>query len=285
MNSTTEAGAYYLAETLKLRDYLGKHHLYKLGFRFFFGDATRPFQERPEFGLSDFPVVTSFNVDRGILETDLRRFNAESGILTLEGCAVRDIILAEKNGRHEITYQNGDNGKLNKLSARWVIDATGRRRLIQRKLKLSRPLGRNCSAAWFRLSGRIDVSDLVPREEVKWHGRVRDGNRYYSTNHLMGRGYWVWIIPLPSGSTSVGIVALEDIHPISEFNSFQGALRWLNKHEPAFAAYLDGREPMDFMWMRKYSYSSRQVFSDQRWAGVGEAGRLFLTDCMRRRLI
>src|SRR5262245_54861519 len=53
--STTEAGAYYLAETLKLGDYLAKNHLYKLGFRFFLGDAAGPFHERPEFGLSDFP--------------------------------------------------------------------------------------------------------------------------------------------------------------------------------------------------------------------------------------
>src|SRR5262249_21482145 len=52
--STTEAGSYYLAETLQLREYLAKHHLFKLGLRFFFGNSRGAFHERPEFGLSDF---------------------------------------------------------------------------------------------------------------------------------------------------------------------------------------------------------------------------------------
>jgi flavin-dependent dehydrogenase len=270
--STTEAGAYYLAETLGLKDYLSQSHLYKLGFRFFFGDARGPFQDRPEFGLSEFPVVPSFNVDRGLLENDLRKFNAEAGIIMLEGCAVRDIALSNDDDRHEVSFVNGNNGVEGKIRARWVVDAMGRRRFIQKKLNLLKPLGKDCSAVWFRLRGRIDVSDLVPHAAEDWHRRVPNNNRFYSTNHLMGRGYWVWIIPLPSDSTSIGIVALEEIHPFSEFNTYESALRWLKKFEPVFAAYIEGCEPLDFMCMRKYSYSSRQVFSFQRWACVGEAG-------------
>ena len=153
--STTEAGAHYLAETLQLKEYLGEHHLYKLGFRFFFGDAEGPFHERPEFGLSDFPVVTSFNIDRGILENDLRRFNAKSGIACLEGCTVRHINLAADGARHQVTFRNSADGHVGALSARWVIDATGRRRLLQRQLNLTKPFGKNCCAAWFRVEGRI----------------------------------------------------------------------------------------------------------------------------------
>jgi len=270
--STTEAGAYYLSDILQLKEYLAQHHLYKLGFRFFFGDATGPFHQRPEFGLTRFPVVPSFNVDRGILENDLRRFNEEAGIAMLEGCAVQDIVLKNGDGRHEIIYKNGEQGREGKVKSRWVIDATGRRRLLQKKLKLTKDLGRKCSAVWFRLSGRIDVSDLVPAEVESWHKRVPDNIRYYSTNHLMGRGYWVWIIPLPSNSTSIGIDAIEDIHPFAGFNTHKAAMQWLKKYEPALAALIQDREPMDFMCMRDYTYSSRQVFSSERWACVGEAG-------------
>lgn len=195
--STTEAGAYYLAETLGLREYLGQKHFYKLGFRFFLGDAAGPFQERPEFGLTRFPVVPSFNVDRGILESDLRQLNEEAGVAMLEGCAVQDIELANGNGGHEISYINGDNRGVQKIKSRWVVDATGRRRLLQKKLKLHKSFGKKCSAVWFRLQGRIDVENLVPEGVESWHRRVPDNMRYFSTNHLMGRGYWVWIIPLP----------------------------------------------------------------------------------------
>jgi hypothetical protein len=70
----------------------------------------------------------------------------------------------------------------------------------------------------------------------------------------------------------VGIVAYEDIHPFAEFKTYPLAMEWLQNHEPALAAYLTDRVPLDFRGMRRYSYSSQQVFSDQRWACVGEAG-------------
>jgi flavin-dependent dehydrogenase len=270
--STTEAGAYYLAETLGLREYLSQKHFYKLGFRFFLGDATGPFQERPEFGLTRFPVVPSFNVDRGILENDLRQLNEEAGVDMMEGYAVQDIELANGNRGHEVLYKNGASNNIEKLKSRWVVDATGRRRLLQKKLKLHKSFGKKCSAVWFRLQGRIDVENFVPEGVESWHRRVPDNIRYFSTNHLMGRGYWVWIIPLPSDSTSLGIVAMEDIHPFSEYNTHKQAMKWLNKYEPALGKHIAEREPMDFMCMRDYSYSSRQVFSEERWACVGEAG-------------
>jgi len=270
--AVTEAGAYYLADTLKLKEYFGKNHLYKLGFRFFFGDASGRFQDRPEFGLTEFPVVCSYNVDRGILENDLRQFNTDDGVKLLEGCSIKDIVLSNGDGKHEVIYKNSDNGSVERVRSRWVVDAMGRRRFLQKKLNLTKSHGRNCSAVWFRLKGRIDVSKLVPAQEKSWHGRVPNNIRYYSTNHLMGRGYWVWLIPLSSGSTSIGIVALEDIHPFAEFNTYKSALQWLRRHEPALRSYIGDREPMDFKCMRQYSYSSRQVFSSQRWACVGEAG-------------
>jgi hypothetical protein len=39
-----------------------------------------------------------------------------------------------------------------------------------------------------------------------------------------------------------------------------------------FAAHLQEKQPADFKKMPRYSYSSTQVFSENRWACVGEAG-------------
>jgi len=270
--STVETGAFYLSEVLNLTDYFEKHHLHKMGLRYFFTNTTGRFQDRPEFGLSSFPAVNTYQIDRGMLENDLRRFNEQAGVVMLEGCSIQDVALANGNGGHAVTYKKDSGGPPSIVRARWVIDATGRRRLLQKKLNLSKPAGRDCSASWFRYEGRIDVNDLVPRTEENWHQRVPNNNRYYSTTHLMGEGYWVWLIPLGSDSTSVGIVALEDIHPFDGFNTYERSIQWLRQHEPELADYLDGRKPLDFRVMRRYSYSSRQVFSIDRWACVGEAG-------------
>ena len=87
----------------------------------------------------------------------------------------------------------------------------------------------------------------------------------------MADGRWVWIIPLSSGCTSIGIVADEEVHPYEGFNTFDRATEWLKVNEPALAAHIKGREPMDFKVMRNYTFSTKQAFSHQRWACVGEA--------------
>ncbi len=270
--STVELGAFYLRESLKLAEYLKGAHLSKLGLRFFFGDAHGSFAARPEFGLSAFPEVSSYQIDRGILENDLRRIAAESGVMLLEGHAVQDIEIGEQGADHDLAIKDLENGQTQKLSARWVVDAMGRRRYLQKKLDLTKDIKQPCSAAWFRLEGRVDVSDFVSTDDREWHDRVPGDIRYFSTNHLMGEGYWVWLIPLSSNNTSIGIVALEEIHPFDRINTFERALDWIEEFEPVLHPVVTKHRKLDFRCMRRYSYSSHQVFSQDRWACVGEAG-------------
>ena len=271
--STLSVGTYYLANVLGLQDYLDKCHLPKLGLRYFFGNTQGAFAERPELGQSEFFQRSHpYQLDRGRLENDLRQFNIDMGIELLEHCSVKDIELSKTlEIPHQITYTQAD--KKNKtIQALWVIDALGRRRLLQNKLGLAKPNNPRYNAVWFRLKGLVDVSDFVPVSNHQWHDRVPYNNRYYSTNHLCGDGYWVWLIPLSSGYTSIGIVADEEIHPFGSYHTYDLAYQWLEKHEPVLALHLRGKQPADFKKMPRYSYSSQQVFSSNRWACIGEAG-------------
>ena len=45
------------------------------------------------------------------------------------------------------------------------------------------------------------------------------GIRQYSTNHLLGEGYWVWLIPLSTGPISIGVCADPRFHPFEEIAS------------------------------------------------------------------
>ncbi|WP_013334619.1 NAD(P)/FAD-dependent oxidoreductase [Gloeothece verrucosa] len=272
--STVEIGAHYFTETLQLKDYIQQYHLPKLGLRYFVGDPQAPFGERPEIGVRNFEIFHSdftYQLDRGKLENDLRNFNIEAGIDLLENCSIQDVKLTDGEEFHTVIYKKLDTKETQSVKARWVVDATGRRRLLQNKLGLGKANAKNRSAVWFRLDGRVDVSDLVPLTESKWHAQVPNNLRYYSTNHLMGEGYWVWLIPLSSGCTSVGIVASDEVHNFHNYHTYEKACQWLQKHEPALADYLKDRQPKDFMKIPKYSHSSHQVFSQNRWACVGEA--------------
>ena len=269
--STVEIAAFYLAESLCLHNYFKNNHLTKLGLRFFYGDGQRPLSERPEQGLTSFPSVDSFQIDRGIFENDLCEMNKLAGIDVWDGVNVRDIKLSEQDHPHLVEFTSATDPTKKVVQGKWMIDAMGRRSFLQRKLKLRTKVEDNHSAAWFRLPGRLDIDELVPKSEGPWHRRVDYGTRRYSTNHLMGPGYWVWIIPLPSGITSVGIVSSEKIHPIINYNTQEKAIAWLQKHEPVLGNRISDTPFLDFGIRKNYAYSSQQVFSERRWACTGEA--------------
>ncbi|MEG3439460.1 tryptophan 7-halogenase [Pannus brasiliensis CCIBt3594] len=271
--STVEVGAYYLANVLQLTDYFENNHFHKLGFRYFLGDTTGDFHKRPEIGIFEFHPPYSYQIDRGVVESDLRQFNLDAGIELLENCQIKDIELASDSVTpHQVVYSQREEKETRILNARWVIDSTGRRRLLQKKLGLAKPFESEFSAVWFRVEGRFDVNDFVPETEREWHQRDPEKIRYFSTNHLCGEGYWVWIIPLSSGYTSLGIVTHENVHPFGTYHTYEKAFQWLEKHEPAVAHQLKNKPPIDFEKIPQYTYSSKQVFSLNRWACVGVAG-------------
>ena len=271
--STVELAACYFGKVLRLEGYLTQRQLPKLGLRFFFGNAHGSFEERPELGVSLYGILPTYQLDRGRLENDLRQMVAEMGVEVIEGTTVDTIDLADDADPHKVRCRR-DSQQFT-LRGRWVIDALGRRRLLASKLGLRLPNNHSASAAWWRIDSRLDVGEMGVNGGAQWQRRVIE-DRYLSTNHLMGRGYWVWFIPLASGATSVGIVTDETIHPFATYGkSYAQALAWLRAYEPAAWQLVKGYEPLDFRHLKNYSYNARQIFSHRRWSCVGEAG-LFL---------
>ena len=269
--STVELAAYYMRDVLDLADYLDKAHLRKLGLRFFFPDGKNDdLATRPEIGLSNFATRPSYQIDRGRLEQDLRGIIEEDGATMIEGARITSIELNEGETPNSVTYEQ--NGEEKTLTCRWVIDAAGRKMMVQRKLGLSKKREADHNAVWFRVDGDFHVDDMVPAENTEWHARVPNRNRFYSTNHMVGEGYWVWVIPLSSGKTSIGIVADQNFHPLSTFQTRQKAVEWLETYEPAFAKHLEKFEMLDFGAMMNYSHTSSKVFSADGWACTGDAG-------------
>ncbi len=267
--SSVEVGSHYFGEVVGLRPYLEEQHLHKNGLRFYSGDNQAPIEERPEMGPGEFPIVPSFQLDRGKFENDLRGFCEDAGVCLFEGKSVQDIAFGEEN--HEVRLSDETT-----LRGRWVVDASGRQRLIGKKLDLKRPSPNVSSAAWFRIPGHLKIADLVPEEKKGWHQRDVDGNRWLSTVHLMGTGYWVWLIPLSTGHTSIGIVASEEHHAFPTFATKDKSLAWIAKHEPMLSAHLQGLFEQDtpiedFVTMPRFSYLAERFISEERWACVGEA--------------
>ncbi len=271
--SSVEIGAHYFGEVLGLKEHLATAQLKKFGFRFFMSEGRRDFDKVTEIGASRFLSVPSYQIDRGIFENFLAEEAARRGVRFAAGALVRDIALGEAGDAHQVTYTA--RGQAHTVRSRWLVDACGRAGLIKKKLELAEPNGHDANAVWFRIADRITVDDWS--DDPDWRGRCDPAARWLSTNHLVGAGYWVWLIPLASGSHSVGIVADARLHPLERMNTFAKAMDWLEAHQPRLFDELEGKRDklQDFAFLKRFSYGCKQVFSGERWALTGEAG-LFL---------
>lgn len=267
--STVEMGAFYLAEVLGLREHLQLRQLTKLGLRVFFTDGdNREITRRFELGPFTHLPVTTYQIDRGRLENFLGAEALRVGVSFLDDCRVREVELGPEG--HQVTLARGQRDL--RVSARWLVDASGRASLLSRKLDLRRRVAHEASAVWFRIQDEIDIQDWS--QDPEWQERLFPGLRRLSTNHLMGTGYWVWLIPLASGSTSIGIVIDESLHSFEAISRFDSALDWLRRHEPQCAAVVEARRDrlQDFRTVKRFAYGCERVFSPDRWCLTGEAG-------------
>jgi flavin-dependent dehydrogenase len=271
--SSVEIGAHYFDTVLGLKEHLQQAQLRKFGFRFFFSEGRRDIDQVTELGASHVLPVQSYQIDRGIFENYLAEEAQRQGVRFVDHAIIKEMHLAEGAEPHRIAWLR--EGEAGSASARWLVDACGRAGMIKRRLGLAQSNEHHCDAVWFRIKDRIVIDDWT--DNAEWRARCTPPERWRSTNHLVGAGYWVWLIPLASGSHSIGIVADPSIHPMDTYNSFDKAMAWFEKYQPRLFDELDGKRHLlqDFAFFKHFSYGCKQVFSADRWALTGEAG-LFL---------
>lgn len=269
--STVEVSAHYLRDRLGLADHLQNEQIRKMGLRMFFThNGNDDIARRVELGSSSFTPQATYQIDRGRLENELHRKCVAAGVDIVTG-RVRSVELGAADGAHRLAIQSDD--AVSHTTARWVIDASGRNRTLPRVLNLKRDNGHHCNAAWLRIATEIDVGTWS--DDPDWQARLVEGDRAMSTNHLMGQGYWVWLIRLASGATSVGIVADPDFHPFENFNTLDKFTSWMREHEPQCADVLAEHSDQirDFRVMKHYSHTASKVFDGtDRWCLTGDAG-------------
>ena len=265
--STVEIGSHYLSETLGLKNHFEKEHLRKYGLRCFFGEKQSDFSAQDELGISDLFGIPAYQIDRGVLENKLHREAIKRGVQVFDGVSTSNIDLNKDQQQIDIAY--ADDSKT--LIAKWMIDAAGRQRLLKSELKLEKDNNHTGNAVWFRIDREVTLDDWSTNKE--WRNRlVEHGKRWLSTNHLMGPGYWVWIIPLGTGATSIGIVMDDQVFEEGSFANYDEAFSWLTKHQPYCADAIEGADVLDYVAIRDYSYDCKKYFSADGWALTGESG-------------
>jgi flavin-dependent dehydrogenase len=270
--SVAEIGSHYLKKTIGFERHMEEEQIRKFSLRIFSSaEGNRDVSRRPEIGLSKFSPLRTYQLERGRLENALANAAVDVGVEFLDGHAVTDVEIGPD--RHNVTISRS--GTTRSLTARWILDASGRAGLLRRRLRLGVDIPHDVNASWFRIDRRIIVDDWS--DDRAWLARVPSRKRWMSTVQLVGEGYWIWIIPLPSEATSLGIVADPRFVPYANIRRYDVLLEWLREHEPQLADELPTQESglLDFRKLKRYAYGTRRGLSPQRWALTGEAG-LFL---------
>lgn len=267
--STVEIAAHYLAHDLDLREHLRTAHLSKFGLRVFCrGDVPiRDDMARyDEIGPSRVLPIPTYQLDRGRLENHLATSWRRSGELC-DGTTVR-VIESNRNG-HRIVVRDAEAGVERPLQCRYFVDASGRRAWLRRRNQLSRSVRHNHHAVWFRVAGTLDIDTWSTNGA--WLGRCHGTPRRFSTNHFTGPGYWLWLIPLASGMTSIGLVFDPRRVPAKDVRTYPGLVRWLAQPHPLVAARIACCDVLDRHAIANYANGSSRVFGED-WATVGDAG-------------
>ncbi len=262
--ATVELFANYLLRRLGLSTYLYEHHLPKNGLRFFFDNAAKDaaLPAMSEVGSQSLPYHPSFQLDRSALERELRDGAARLGADFVEGARVTGV---ELGAPHRVTFHDGEREQA--VRCTWVVDASGRTSLLAKQLGLRVPVrDHRCLAAWARATDVVDLDG--PAIDAAFRARVRHTSRRLSTVHFVHRGYWIWLIPLRGGVTSVGVVG--DHRRLSRDVLTLGGMQAFLRRHGALAELLAPARWLDFGGYGQLAYGTRQWFGD-RWALVGEA--------------
>lgn len=265
--STVEIGSRYLKSTLGLEQHFTDRHLRKHGLRCFFGEPQTDFAQQDELGVSQLFGIPTYQIDRGAIENHLKESVEQSGVEVIDSISIDELDISDTEKRITI---NRD-GSQQQFNAKWLVDAAGRQALIKNKLDLAQDNAHKGNALWFRIDAQIKLDDWS--SDADWQARTVDQRtRWLSTNHLMGPGYWVWVIPLDNGATSIGIVMDDEAFASGDFSNVDGAKAWLAKHQPHCADAIADAEVLDYVVINNYSHSCKQMFSEQGWGVSGESG-------------
>ena len=203
--STTEVSSCYMTRILGLTHYLGHHQLPKQGLRLWF--SNRPDQaldDCVEIGPRYQSRLPSFQVDRAELDSHLLDRAVNGGCELWRPAKVTSFELNDGDQQKVNAVVDGEERT---ATCQWIIDATGRAAMFARKLGYFRPNTEHpINAVWARFSGVKEWDSCEWRERFPDYANRCRTAREWATNHLFGRGHWVWIIPLQGGDVSAGIV-------------------------------------------------------------------------------
>ncbi len=266
--ATTEMSAMFLTRRLAMWHHLEAEHLPKEGLRYWFSNSkVTGHANASESGGFLRSSVPSFQLRRDTLDEYLLATAVAEGAELLRPAKARDVETGEFSNTLTVECAEGTR----EITCRWLLDATGRVSFLGRRLGL---IDRNdehpTAAIWCRWKNVRHIDDVAARNGPLATNNI--SSRRLGTNHYMGFGYWIWVIPLGHGETSIGIVFDKRLVDLHQSKNREGDFLAFLKAIPALAELIDGAEPRldDLRFYSHLPYVTRQ-YMGKGWALLGDA--------------
>ncbi len=268
--ATTEVSGSFLTKRLCLTHHLAHHHIAKQGLRFWFANSeARGFEECGELGSFYQVHLPSYQVDRAVLDQHVLDLAVAEGVELLRPAKVTSLKFGTRGS--ELMVDTGS-GPVT-VSARWVVDASGRATVLARKLGMLSPLPEHpTNSVWARFRGVKDLDGYELRGRYPGFARACQASRTAATNHLTGYGWWAWIIPLKGGDYSVGVVYDERLFTLPDGDSLAARLKAHLVEHPVGRELLGEAEaiPGDVKAYSGLPYFAKEI-AGPGWQIVGDA--------------
>jgi len=269
--STSEVSACFLTRALHLAQHLGHEQITKSGLRFwFYKDSADCFTRCTEIGPKSQTRFPTFQLDRSKLDPKVLEMAVAAGCELWRPARLQTIELGGE-GRNSLCVKIGE--ELHTVTARWVIDASGRAAVIPRRLKILKQLTSHpTNAVWARFRRTADLDGAAMWAEAPGFTEPCWTMRQWATNHLMGYGWWCWIIPLKGGDFSVGIVYDSRIYELHAGPSLGDRLKTHLLNHPLGRRLFQNAQFIehDVRALSNLPYFSEQTIGDG-WALVGDS--------------
>ncbi|HYU35578.1 MAG TPA: hypothetical protein VEW48_25770 [Thermoanaerobaculia bacterium] len=276
--ATVQASGYYYSRVLEMEEHLLRHHFVKYNLRFYWPSAagSSRYEEYSQSYIRGMSNIFTYQLDRNVFEAALLEVNTQNPNFRIVAPAKDfDVDLGKGGASHTFRCLSND-GEITG-QARWVVDASGRSRILVKKLGLDRPSPIVHGTSFFWVDGLLDIeklTDLTPRQIRLRPDRQALGHvpALLATNHFCGEGYWFWVIPL-HGRTSLGLVHDVERVPRHEVDTLDKVIDWVCREHPCFARALRQSKIVGRGNFDSFALDSIKTLSADCWALCGEAGR------------
>ena len=272
--STSEVAGCFLTRVLNLSTYLSMRHINKHGLRMWFHESPEDSpNDCSEIGPSFQSRLPTYQLDRSTLDEHIVGLAQQAGCVLYRPATVRQMDVREDDEPHriEITLVGGE---VVSHTCRWLLDASGKATLLAKKLGLLRPLGDEhpTSSVWTRFGNVNNLDSQQTRAMYPAFTMNVKCSRTMATNHLMGRGWWCWVIPLSDETFSVGIVWDRTIYDLPPGENFVARLHAHLLTHPVGRLMFENARPVegDQYYYKNLAYHTEKMCG-HRWTIVGDA--------------